>query len=301
MADFDVKEKRFEQDIEEYLLAHGGYQKGNPAAFNREKALDTGTFLSFIRTSQPKQWERFEKIYGADSERQLIDRFCREVKLVGLLKVLRQGFTDRGIKFRAVFWKPETSINETSQAQYAANILHCTRQLHYSLSNENSIDIVLFLNGIPVVSMELKCQFTGQDTANAIQQYKFDRAGKDAIFEFKNRVLVHFAVDLTNVYMTTRLEGAKTYFLPFNQGSNGAGNVGGKGNAGVNGGPNGDLHVYVSVRPHPLFERRGNDVWCEMPITFTQAALGADVEVPTLDARSATTSTRAPSLGTCSA
>ena len=82
MPDFDYKEKRFEQDIEEYLLTHGGYQKGDPAAFNREKALDTGTFLSFIRTSQPKQWERFEKIYGADSERQLIDRFCREVKLV---------------------------------------------------------------------------------------------------------------------------------------------------------------------------------------------------------------------------
>ena len=230
MPDFDVTEKRFEQDIEESLLTHGGYQKGNPAAFNRERALDIGTFLAFIRTSQPKAWERFEKIYGADSERQLIDRFCREVKLVGLLKVLRQGFTDRGIKFRAVFFKPETSINETSQAQYAANILHCTRQLHYSLSNENSIDIVLFLNGIPVVSMELKCQFTGQDTANAIQQYKFDRAGKDAIFEFKNRVLVHFAVDLTHVYMTTRLEGPKTYFLPFNQGSNGAGKVGGKGN-----------------------------------------------------------------------
>ena len=216
MPDFDVKEKRFEQDIEEYLLTYGGYQKGNPAAFNREKAMDTGTFLSFIRSSQPKQWERFEKIYGADSERQLIDRFCREVKLVGLLKVLRQGFTDRGIKFRAVFWKPETSINETSQAQYAANILHCTRQLHYSLSNENSIDIVLLLNGIPVVSMELKCQFTGQDTANAIQQYKFDRVGKDAIFEFKNRVLVHFAVDLTiargldyytgTVYETTMLD-----------------------------------------------------------------------------------------------
>ena len=230
MSDFDVKEKRFEQDIEEYLTTYGGYQKGTPAAFDREKALDTATFLSFIRTSQPKQWERFEKIYGADSERQLIDRFCREVKLVGLLKVLRQGFTDRGIKFRAVFWKPETSINETSQALYAANILHCTRQLHYSLSNQNSIDIVLFLNGIPVVSMELKCQFTGQDTANAMEQYRFDRAGKDAIFEFKNRVLVHFAVDLTNVYMTTRLEGTKTYFLPFNQGSNGAGQVGGRGN-----------------------------------------------------------------------
>ena len=230
MPDFDTREKRFEQDIEASLLTHGGYQKGNPAAFDRERALDTGTFLTFIRASQPKQWERYTGIYGADSERQLIERFCREVRLVGLLKVLRQGFTDRGIKFRPVFWKPETSMNALSQAQYAANILHCTRQLHYSPANENSVDIVLFLNGIPVVSMELKCQFTGQSVANAIEQYKFDRSGKDPIFTFKNRVLVHFAVDLTQVYMTTRLEGERTYFLPFNQGSNGAGNVGGKGN-----------------------------------------------------------------------
>lgn len=230
MPDFDVKEKRFEQDIEEYLVTEGGYQKGDPRAFDREKALDVGAFLQFVRTSQPKAWARFEKIYGADSERQLVERFCREVKMAGLLKVLRQGFTDRGIKFRAVFWKPETSINETTQTQYAANILHCTRQLHYSLHNENSIDMVLFVNGIPVVSMELKCQFTGQDTANAIEQYKLDRASKDPIFEFGKRILVHFAVDLSNVYMTTRLEGEKTYFLPFNQGSNGAGKVGGKGN-----------------------------------------------------------------------
>lgn len=230
MPDFDYKEKRFEQDIEEYLTTHGGYIKGDPKAFDRKFALDVNTFVSFIKTSQPKAWERFEKIYGGDSEKQIVERFCREVKMVGLLKVFRQGFTDRGIKFRAVFWKPETSINETSRMQYESNILHCTRQLHYSLQNENSIDIVLFINGIPVVSMELKCQFTGQDISNAINQYKFDRASKDAIFEFKNRVLVHFAVDLSNVYMTTRLEGASTYFLPFNQGSNGAGNVGGKGN-----------------------------------------------------------------------
>ena len=230
MPDFDTREKRLERDIEETLLTCGGYQKGNPAAFDRERALDTGTFLAFIRASQPKQWERYTGVYGADSERQLIERFCREVKLVGLLKVLRQGFTDRGIKFRPVFWKPETSMNALSQAQYAANILHCTRQLHYSPANENSVDIVLFLNGIPVVSMELKCQFTGQSVANAMEQYKFDRSGKDPIFTFKNRVLVHFAVDLTQVYMTTRLEGERTYFLPFNQGSNGAGNVGGKGN-----------------------------------------------------------------------
>ncbi len=228
--DFDVKEKRFEQDIEEYLTTAGGYTKGNPSAFNREKGLDEDTFVSFIKASQPKLWEKYVKIYGDTAEKQIVDRFMKEVKQTNLLNVLRHGFTDRGIKFRAVFWKPETSLNETSKAQYEANILHCTRQLHYSLKNENSIDIVLFVNGIPVVSMELKCQFTGQNTANAINQYKFDRAGKDAIFTFKERVLVHFAVDLTNVYMTTRLAGPSTYFLPFNQGSNGAGKVGGKGN-----------------------------------------------------------------------
>lgn len=228
--DFDVKEKRFEQDIEEYLITKGGYVKGNPAAFNRESGLDEGTFISFVKNSQPKLWERYVAIYGDASEKQLIDRFTREVKQTNLLNVLRHGFTDRGIKFRAVFWKPETSLNETSRIQYEANIFHCTRQLHYSVKNENSIDIVLFVNGIPVVSMELKCQFTGQNTTNAINQYKFDRASKDTIFAFKERVLVHFAVDLTNVYMTTKLAGPATYFLPFNQGSNGAGKVGGKGN-----------------------------------------------------------------------
>lgn len=230
MSDFDVKEKRFEQDIEEYLITEGGYEKGNPQKFDRKLALDVETFLMFLKSSQSKKWENYQKIYGSDSEKKIVERFCREVKMVGLLQVLRKGFTDRGIKFRAVFWKPGTSINETTQEQYAANILHCTRQLHYSSSNENSIDMVLLINGIPVVSMELKCQFTGQDTLNAIEQYKFDRAGNDAIFAFKERVLVHFAVDLTQVYMTTHLEGEKTSFLPFNQGSNGAGRVGGKGN-----------------------------------------------------------------------
>lgn len=225
-----VTEKRFEQDIEEYLCTDGGYTKGNSKSFDKNLALDTDTFLTFLKNSQPKSWERYVKNNGADSEKQIIDRFCREVKMVGLLKVFRQGFTDRGVKFRAVFWKPETSINEISQKQYAANIFHCTRQLYYSPKNNNSIDIVLFINGIPVVSMELKCQFTGQSTANAIEQYKFDRAGNETLFAFKERVLVHFAVDLKQVYMTTRLEGASTYFLPFNQGSNGAGKVGGKGN-----------------------------------------------------------------------
>ena len=230
MPDLDLTEKRFESDIEQSLLTYVGYQKGDPKAFDRALALDVGTLLAFVRDTQPKSWEKYETIYGTSCEKTFIERFCKEVRSLGLLAVLRHGFKDRGITFRVVYWKPETSINQTAQAQYARNVLHCTRQLHYSPQNENSIDIVLFVNGIPVVSMELKNQFTGQDTDNAIRQYRFDRAGKETIFEFKNRVLVHFAVDLYNVFMTTRLQGADTWFLPFNQGSNGAGNVGGKGN-----------------------------------------------------------------------
>ena len=230
MADINLTEKQFETDIEHYLLTYGGYEKGDPKHFDRVSALDIDTLLSFVRDTQPKSWEKYETIYGTSCEKAFVERFCKEVRSLGLLFVLRHGFKDRGITFRVVYWKPETSINQTAQAQYERNVLHCTRQLHYSVTNENSIDIVLFVNGIPVVSMELKNQFTGQDTDNAIRQYKFDRASKDTIFEFKNRVLVHFAVDLYNVFMTTRLQGANTYFLPFNQGSNGAGNVGGKGN-----------------------------------------------------------------------
>lgn len=131
MSDFDYKEKRLEQDIEEYHTTHGGYIKGDPKTFDRKLALDTKTFVSFIKTSQPKAWERFEKIYGDDSEKQIVERFCREVKMVGLLKVFRQGFIDRGIKFKVVYRKPETTFSKTSRIQYESNILHCTRQLHY--------------------------------------------------------------------------------------------------------------------------------------------------------------------------
>lgn len=230
MSELVLTEKQFESDIEYSLLTYGGYEKGDPKRFDRAVALDVYTLISFVRDTQPKSWEKYETIYGTSCEKAFVERFCKEVRSLGLISVLRHGFKDRGITFRVVYWKPETSINQTAQALYERNVLHCTRQLHYSTANENSIDIVLFVNGIPVVSMELKNQFTGQDTDNAIHQYKFDRASKDTIFEFKNRVLVHFAVDLYNVFMTTRLQGSNTYFLPFNQGSNGAGNVGGKGN-----------------------------------------------------------------------
>lgn len=230
MQDTLLKEKNFEEAIENYLITEGGYEKGIPEHLNRASALDEDTFINFIKTTQPTEWEKHTRNYPNNPEQALLRRFQEEVSATNLLQVLRHGFKDRGVKFYPCYFKPETTMNPEHNKRYSQNILHCTRQMKFSLLDERSIDIVLLLNGIPVVSMELKNQFTGQDVSNAISQYKFDRATKDKMFEFKQRVLVHFAVDLYDVYMTTRLQGTSTYFLPFNQGSNGAGNVGGKGN-----------------------------------------------------------------------
>ena len=230
MQDTLLKEKNFEEAIENYLITNGGYEKGNPEHLNRATALDEDTFIRFIKTTQPTEWEKHTRNYPQNPEQALLKRFQDEVSATDLLYVLRHGFKDRGVKFYPCIFKPESTKNPKHAEKYSQNILHCTRQMKFSLIDERSIDIVLLLNGIPIVSMELKNQFTGQDVSNAINQYKFNRATKDKMFEFKQRVLVHFAVDLYEVYMTTRLQGPSTYFLPFNQGSNGAGNVGGKGN-----------------------------------------------------------------------
>lgn len=226
---FNHKEVKIEEAIEHFLCEYGGYTK-DLVEYDKGLALDKKTLLSFVKQSQPKQWERYETIYGANSEKSFIDRFNRKVNKTGLLNVLRKGITDRGVKFKVIFFKPETSINKDTLHLYESNVISCVRQLHYSLRNNNSLDIVLFINGIPLVTMELKDQFSGQTVENAKKQYMFDRNPEELIFEFNKRTLVHFAVDLTDVYMTTRLQGANTVFLPFNQGSNGAGNVGGKGN-----------------------------------------------------------------------
>ncbi len=226
----DMKERNFEEDIERWLLTKGGYRKGDPRAFDRQLALDAGTLLSFIKTSQPRLWARHQRNYPANPDKVFLDAFCENVRRNGLLHVLRNSVPIDGVKFHVVFWKPETALNPDALALYEKNVLHCTRQLHYSPLNENSIDITLFLNGIPVVCLELKNQLTGQDTGDAVSQFRHDRSPDAPIFKFKERVLVCFAVDTCDVRMTTRLRGAKTFFLPFNQGSNGAGRVGGSGN-----------------------------------------------------------------------
>lgn len=230
---FEIKERQFESDIEAGMAEHGWQtidSKTFNESFDRITALNPSVFIEFIKNSQPAEWKKYQRIIGPDAEQSLITRLDTVIRKEGLLRVIRNGFKDRGVKFRAMFPMPETEMNNTAVKQYQDNIFQVVRQLHYSPKNENSIDIVLFVNGIPVISMELKCQFNGQDKDNAISQYKFDRNGKEKIFAFKERVLAHFAVDLSNVYMTTRLQSYDTFFLPFNQGSNGAGAVGGKGN-----------------------------------------------------------------------
>lgn len=229
MTSFNKKESRFEADIESSLLK-SGYLKGDQKTYNRQRAIDMSKLISFIQATQPKQWNRYTKIYGDKAENQLYRRFQDSVSSNGLLYVLRHGFKDRGCQFKVCAFKPNNNLSDKVMADYDANILEEIRQFHYSIENENSIDIVLSLNGIPIVALELKDQLTGQSVANAMRQWKEDRNPRELCFNRDSRFLVYFAVDLYEVQMTTELKGESTYFLPFNQGSNGAGNVGGAGN-----------------------------------------------------------------------
>lgn len=225
----DYKEKRFEEDIENYLLTSGGYTKGNLLTYDKDKAIDMKKLIEFIKSTQPKEWERYVRNYK-EAEKKLYKRFNEEVEANGLLYVLRYGINDRGVKLRVAYFRPETTLNPDVIEKYEKNILTCTRQFKYSTENENSIDMVLSLNGIPIVAIELKNQITGQSVDNAKMQFMYNRNPRENCFQFNRRFLVYFAVDLFEVAMTTQLKGKNTFFLPFNQGSNGAGNVGGAGN-----------------------------------------------------------------------
>ncbi len=226
----EYKEKRFEEDIESFLLTSGGYIKGNQLTYDRNKAVDMNKLIEFIQATQPKQWDRYIKTYKEEAEKKLYKRFNEEVEANGLLHVLRNGINDKGVMLKTAYFRPESTLNPEVIERYNKNILTCTRQFKYSTENENSIDMVLSLNGIPIVAIELKNQITGQSVENGKMQFMYDRNPRENCFQFNKRFLVYFAVDLLEVYMTTQLKGKNTFFLPFNQGSNGAGNVGGAGN-----------------------------------------------------------------------
>ena len=245
----NAKERTLEEDIESFLCSpEGGYLKstdkqsllyidgenwqlvdGGYAAFPG-RGVDIATLVSFVQASQPKSWERFERMCNSDPSLKFAKVFQDNVDAHGIVHILKHGFKHRGIPFKVVYFKPESGLNETALSRYSMNVCRCIRQFHFAASGNQTVDMVLDINGIPVVGLELKDQFTGQDVDNAIYQWSHHRDQRETCFKFNSRMVAFFAVDLDSAYMTTKLEGESTRFLPFNQGSAGAGNDGGAGN-----------------------------------------------------------------------
>lgn len=224
-------EKRFEEDIEHFLLsANGGYTKGNQTDYDLKKAINLKTLIEFIKNTQPKSWERQVSRDLENAEKKFYICLQENINNYGLIYVLRHGFKDRGILFKICYFKPETNLNDDVIKNYNNNTVEVIRQFRYTDNNRNTIDMVLSLNGIPLVGIELKNQLKGQTIDNAKRQWMYDRDHKEFIFGLNNRFLVYFAVDLYEAEMFTQLRGKDTFFLPYNQGSNGCGEVGGAGN-----------------------------------------------------------------------
>jgi type I restriction enzyme R subunit len=218
-------ETTFEAAIETSLLEDGGYVKGHSTDFDAHAGLFPQYITDFLKNSQPKEWAKITAIHNTNIEAKVVQRLIKELDLRGTLDVIRNGFTDYGVKFKMAYFRPETSLNPDSEELYKKNHLSVTRQLYYERQGKNSLDMVLSLNGLPIATIELKNQFTGQSVDNAKKQYVYDREPNEPIFMFKKRSLVHFAVDTDECYMTTKLAGKKTRYLPFNLGyNNGAGN-----------------------------------------------------------------------------
>lgn len=229
MPNMDTSEKRFEQDIETYFLNHG-FRKILPSTYDKEKMLFSDVLEEFVSTTQPKAWARYTKLYGASAVDKLTRRVNTAISESNVLDVLKKGIKDMGIEIKLCYFKPSSNLNQDLVKLYEGNICGITRQFPYSKNNNNTIDTVLSINGIPLFAFELKDQLKGQDVNNAMRQWKEDRDPKEPIFKFGQRFLGYFAIDLYDAFMTTELKGEYTRFLPFNQGSNGAGNPGGKGN-----------------------------------------------------------------------
>ena len=219
-----TSEAAFETAIEAVLL-NDGYEKLASGAFDPERAIFPDEALRFIRETQGKTWDKLEALHGVETGERIVQALCKWLDTHGVLTTLRHGFKCFGKTLRIAFFRPAHGLNPELEACYRANRLGITRQLFFSSKNKKSLDVVLSVNGIPVVTMELKNPLSGQTAANAIHQYRYDRDQREPIFLFTKRSLVHFAVDTDEAHMTTRLAGTSTHFLPFNQGwDGGAGN-----------------------------------------------------------------------------
>lgn len=212
------------QEPTESYQSGNGYYIGLSSDFNPKYAIDEKRFWHFLETTQGKELAKVQRT--TDWKLKILERYDRLVKKYGLLKVLRKGLEVDDAHFTLLYQLPLASSSQTIHDKFNSNEFSVTRQVHYNLDNQaESIDMVIFINGLPVATLELKNQWTGQNAkVHAIKQYKYDRDTKQPLLNF-GRCLVHFAVDTDEVYMTTKLQGAKTFFLPFNKGhNNGKGN-----------------------------------------------------------------------------
>ncbi len=213
-------ENTFETALVKTLIEQGDYTEGNSPDYSPELGMFKYEVIKFLQESQPKRWEKISAIHGADADNRVIQRLYKELDLRGSLDVLRNGFVDYGVRFQMAFFQPASGLNPDAVDLYHKNNLKVYRQIYYSTKNKNSVDVLLSLNGIPVATLELKNQFTGQNVGNALKQYSTTRDNREILFAFKKRCLVHFAVDQDEVFMCTKLDGSKTYWLPFNKGAN---------------------------------------------------------------------------------
>jgi type I restriction enzyme R subunit len=195
----------------------GGYRRRKPEDYDRTLCLLPRDVVDFVLATQPKEWKKLDQHHGAGVREQFLKRLAAEIERRGALDVLRNGLKDSGCKFRLAYFRPASGLNEETRRLYAANLFAVVRQLRYSTKNENSLDLVLFLNGIPIFTAELKNSLSGQTVEDAIRQYKIGRDPREPLFQY-GRCLAHFAVDPDLVYVTTHLAGLKTRFLPFQPG-----------------------------------------------------------------------------------
>ena len=218
--DTSWNEKSLEDIIESHLLATHGYEKGSSASFDRVNALDRGPLLQFLERTQKDTLDAYKIEAGAKWQDKLCDALALTIGKYGVVHALLNGFKcGANGKFDLYFPRPSVLATDAQKARWNANLFAVTRQLHFSsVAAADSLDLAVFVNGLPIATFELKNAFTGQTVVHAMRQYKDDRPSKEPLFRF-GRCLVHFAVDSDEAYMTTHLNDAKTQFLPFNKGT----------------------------------------------------------------------------------
>ncbi|MGH2572962.1 MAG: type I restriction endonuclease [Actinomycetota bacterium] len=226
-----IREIAFEEAIADWLVASGGYTRGVPTNYDPAVALDTAELFTFIGATQAEDWEDLVQRNGGHpdlAQRRFVERLAKQIDERGTIDVLRHGVEDLGVHIRLAYFRPASGLNPDLEAKYDANRLTVIRQLHYAPERAIALDLVLFVNGLPVATAELKNPLTHQNVEHAMAQYRTDRDPRDALLG--RRAIVHFAVDPDLVMMTTKLEGRATRFLPFNRGSNPGATACGKGN-----------------------------------------------------------------------